>query len=173
MFTYATRTHDVVTQLSTWVGSAILFITTAMYVYEVVVRYLFNAPTTWTSDWTSYFLAVVIFTLVPELARSKGHITIELLPEMLASTPRRYLETITMMTAVAACVFCAWVAFGQTLSLYKTGVVTVASATTPKWWIMGVIAYGFFSAGLHFLRHGLSILFGYSAVSSTDTEQTR
>lgn len=173
MITYATRAHDAFTRLTTILGSAVLFITTAMYVYEVAVRYLFNSPTTWTSDWTSYFLAVVIFALVPELARTKGHIAIELFPDMLPARPKRVLENFTMMAAVAACLFCAWVAFGQTLSLYKSGVVTIASATTPKWWIMGVIAYGFFSAGLHFFRHGMSVLFCQSADSSSDTEQAR
>ncbi|MEQ8442624.1 MAG: TRAP transporter small permease [Alphaproteobacteria bacterium] len=157
---YLTRAHDTLTWLSAAAGGVFLFTATAMYVYEVAVRYFFNAPTVWTSDWTSYFLAVVIFTLIPELARSHGHISIELVPEALSPGLRRVLETATMLAAAGVCIFSAWVALGQTQSLYASGVVTIASAPTPKWWIMAVIAYGFFNAGLHFLRHGATRLQG-------------
>ncbi|MBO6834625.1 MAG: TRAP transporter small permease subunit [Alphaproteobacteria bacterium] len=160
MLKLVARAHDAFTRISTIAGGSVLFVATAMYVYEVAVRYFFNAPTVWTSDWTSYFLAVVIFTMIPELARSHGHISIELVPEMLPPVGKRVLETITMLTAAGACLFSAWVAYGQTLSLFKSGVVTIASAPTPKWWIMAFIAYGFANAGLYFLRHAATVAQG-------------
>lgn len=147
------RAHDLLTTVSTYIGGAALGASTLMYIYEVAVRYFFNAPTTWTSDWTSYLLVIVIFAVAPELCRRGGHIAIELLPENLPSTPRRVLETVTMALAAAVCLTSGWIAFEEAIQLFDRGVVTIASAKTQKWWIMAVIVYGFFNSGLYFIRH--------------------
>ena len=145
------------TTVSTYIGGAALGASTLMYIYEVAVRYFFNAPTTWTSDWTSYFLVIVIFAVAPELSRRGGHIAIEVLPERLPERPRRIFETATMALAAAVCLASAWIAFGEAVQLFDRGVVTIASAKTQKWWIMAVIVYGFLSSGLYFLRHCIGI----------------
>lgn len=154
------RAHDLFTTVSTYIGGAALGASTLMYIYEVAVRYFFNAPTTWTSDWTSYLLVVVIFAVAPELCRLSSHIAIEIFPEQLPETPRRVLETITMTLAAGVCLMSAWIAFAETLDLFNSGVVTIASAATQKWWIMAVIAYGFFNCGLYFIRHIFSAVRG-------------
>lgn len=151
------RAHDLLTTVSTYIGGAALGASTIMYIYEVAVRYFFNAPTTWTSDWTSYFLVIVIFAVAPELCRRGGHIAIEVLPEHLPERPRRVVETTTMALAAAVCLMSAWIAFDETVKLFERGVVTIASAKTQKWWIMSVICYGFLSSGLYFIRHCVGI----------------
>lgn len=146
------RAHDLLTLVSTYIGGAALGASTLMYIYEVAVRYAFNAPTTWTSDWTSYLMVVVIFAVAPELCRLGSHIAIEIFPEHLPEKPRRVLETTTMVLATAVCLASGWIALDETIDLFNSGVVTIASSATQKWWIMAIIAYGFINSGLYFMR---------------------
>ncbi|MEO0363282.1 MAG: TRAP transporter small permease, partial [Pseudomonadota bacterium] len=52
-----------------------------------------------------------------------------------------------------ACATAGWIVAGESLRQFDRGLMTNAANPIPRWWITAVIALGFASASLHFLRH--------------------
>jgi C4-dicarboxylate transporter, DctQ subunit len=75
----------------------IMFIT----VYEVIVRYLFNAPTMWTFEVTGYLLLIATFLAASYTLEQGGHVNIDLVSMNLKPVPRRWLSIIVDVLGIA------------------------------------------------------------------------
>lgn len=148
--------HDAVSRASFVAAATLLAAIALSFSYEVVARYLFNAPTSWANALVSYLLCGAIFLAVPELTRRRSHIAINLLLERIAPNRARVLQKGILVLAAAACLFAAWFSGNETLSQYAQGIQTISAYPIPKWWVSIFIPYGLLSAGLHFLRQLLA-----------------
>jgi len=122
------------------------------YVYEVVARYFFSVPTSWSYDLSTWFLAVSIMAALPDVTKNKANISIDFLLENL---PRRAKNITKKIICLVACVFClaaAGICFGETLRQFNQHIETNWIIPIPKWWISIVIPIGFGLTGLQFLR---------------------
>ncbi|WP_349370404.1 TRAP transporter small permease [Salinarimonas sp.] len=124
----------------------------ALYVFEVVMRYGFGAPTTWSGEAVQYALAVLIFCALPDVTRRGAHVAIDIVPESLPPKAALWLGRATTLIAAAACVAAGWVVAGEAMRQLERGVMTNAANPIPRWPITAVIALGFGSAALHFMR---------------------
>lgn len=116
------------------------------------MRYLLGAPTTWSGEAVQYALAVMIFCALPEVTRRNAHVAIDILPEALPPRVALWLGRVTALIAVGACGVAAWIVAGEAARQLERGVMTNAANPIPRWWITAVIALGFGSAAMHFLR---------------------
>lgn len=145
--------HD---ESSRWLfrlAGAALLLAVALYVFEVVARYLFDAPTTWSGEAVQYALAVLIFCALPDVTRRSAHVAIDIVPEALPETARNILTRINALVAALATGLAAWIVAGESLRQFEKGLMTNAANPIPRWWITAFIALGLTSAALHFLRH--------------------
>lgn len=130
-------------------GTAVLI---AAYLYEIVARYLFSAPTTWANDLVSIVLSLSIFLAMPKVAAEGGHVAVTLLQERLPAGPARALNLVLLAVSFATCIavaaICAMVAHRQFLS----GTMTMGNHPFPKAVLTIVIALGFALAGLQYLK---------------------
>lgn len=149
------RVHDVLSGLTFRAALCALATIIGAYCIEVVSRYGFNSPTIWVSPVASYALCALIFLALPELTRRFAHVTVDLQSEFMPARTRIPLARAAHLLSAVACFFAAWISGVEVLSEYKMGVLTNAFFAIPKWWIFGLIPYGFLSAGLHFLRSAL------------------
>lgn len=126
------------------------------YVAEVVLRYLFDAPTRWSSDVVSYaLLASVVFAL-PAVTRDGGHVAITSLVERL-SPPRQALAfRVLAWVSAAACLAAVALLGSQALAQWQGGIETVAAVAIPKWWLSAAAALGLAGAAAQFVRHALA-----------------
>jgi TRAP-type C4-dicarboxylate transport system permease small subunit len=77
--------------------------------YEIIARYLFNAPTTWAQEISIFFLlALALLGLAPTLAADE-HIRIDLLTHKLPRPVQRWLQIATL---AAIAVYAAIAAVG-------------------------------------------------------------
>ena len=77
--------------------------------YEIIARYLFNAPTTWAQEISIFFLlALALLGLAPTLAADE-HIRIDLLTRKLPRPVQRWLQIATL---AAIAVYAAIAAVG-------------------------------------------------------------
>jgi TRAP-type C4-dicarboxylate transport system permease small subunit len=150
--------HDLTSRYLFLVSGAALAAIVALYVFEVIRRYLFDAPTTWSGEVVQYALAVVIFGALPEVTRGSGHISIDILPDALSTGARHVLEAINDFLAAALTGTACLIVLQETLKLSGRSVMTNAAHPIPKWWITAILAIGLGSAALHFLRHGFGKL---------------
>lgn len=144
--------HDASSRwLFTLAGMALIAIV-ALYVFEVVMRYAFTAPTTWSGEAVQYALAVLLFGGLPEVTRRGAHVAIDIIPESLSPRAARVLGRINAALGAGACAMACWIVAGEALRQFDRGLMTNAANPIPRWWITAVIALGFVSAALHFLR---------------------
>ena len=144
--------HDRLTAGGFAVAAGLVALIAASFCYEVVVRYFFASPTSWTYDLGAYALCAAIFLSMPELARRGAHIHISLLPDRLSPQRARRLRSATGLIAVVACLLAAWITGNETWRQFEQGVTTMGTYPIPKWWVSILIPYGFLSSAIHFLR---------------------
>lgn len=145
--------HD---ESSRWlfrVAGAALVLAVMLYAFEVVARYMFNAPTTWSGEAVQYALAVLIFCALPDVTRRSAHVAIDIVPGSLPEYARNALARFNGLVAALATGLAAWIAAGESLRQFERGLMTNAAHPIPRWWITALIALGLASAALHFLRH--------------------
>jgi TRAP-type C4-dicarboxylate transport system permease small subunit len=145
--------HDRLTAAGFGVAAALVGMIAAAFCYEVVARYVFSAPTSWTYDLGCYLLAAVIFLSVPEMTRRGAHIQVNLIFDRLPPRRARRLRFFIGVLAAAACLAATWITGSETWRQYAQGVWTLSAVPIPKWWVSILIPYGMLSSGLHFLRH--------------------
>ncbi len=144
--------HDAVSRFGFAMAALLLAAIACSFSYEVVARYFFNAPTEWASPLTSYFLAAAIFLAMPELTRSRAHISINVLID--AAPPRyaRILLGVICALSAVACLLAAWFCADETLNQFRQEIWTTPPFEVPKWTVSIFIPYGFLSSAAYFLR---------------------
>lgn len=135
-------------------------------VYEVVARYLFDAPTIWSFDIT-FMLHGALFMLSGAYGlQKKVHVRIDLLSELL---PVRLQHALYALIYPACFIPAIWIlsdaAIYRSWSAYKTHEVELASAWGPLVWpIYSAIALGLVAlllqAGVETIRHVMGIFTG-------------
>ncbi len=146
------RFHDTSSRWLFALAGGALCLAVALYVFEVIMRYGFGAPTTWSVEAVQYALAILIFCALPDITRRNAHVAIDIVPEALPPRAALWLGRITALLAAGACGVAGWIIAGEAARQFERGLMTNAANPIPRWWITAIIALGFASAALHFLR---------------------
>ena len=149
------QVHDASSRWLFRLAGAALMLAVALYGFEVIARYLFDAPTTWSGEAVQYALAVLIFCALPDVTRRTAHVAIDIVPEALPDQPRRLLGRVNNLIATLATGVAAWIVANESVTQFAKGLMTNAANPIPRWWITAFIALGLASSALHFLRHAM------------------
>lgn len=88
-----------------------IFVAFAISVYEVIARYVFDSPTFWAHETTTFLIAAIFLVGGPiALARDK-HIRVRMIYDAVSPTKRRWLDianSIIAMAFFAGLGFAAW-----------------------------------------------------------------
>jgi C4-dicarboxylate transporter, DctQ subunit len=147
------QAHDQLTRLSLYAAMLCLAFIASAYCIEVVLRYFFDAPTTWVNPFTSYALCLMIFLALPEMTREGSHLAINILVDKMSADSVVVLMRIINLIGLVAALAAAWITGTETVKQYVGNIFTMAHNPIPKWIISIAIPYGFGSAALYFLRH--------------------
>ena len=152
MMTRLRRFHEWITDLGYVAGALTLCVMTSCYLYEVVARYFFDAPTRWSSIAVAHLLLVTVFLLLPHVTQTGAHVNVNLLHQTfprLAGTLRAGANLIGLLV----CLFAAWIAIGETIREYVNSIDVEGTVMTfPKWWTSGFITYGLLNSAVWFGR---------------------
>lgn len=120
---------------------------------EVVLRYLFDAPTHWAADSVGYLLALAVALALPEVTRQRGHVAISFLSERAreGSWAKRGLSLAAGLVVLAT----AWIVSEEAARQGARGVLTQGAAPIPKAWITWTLVVGLGLSGLLFLKAAL------------------
>lgn len=146
---------DHVTRLSSYLSGLALAGILLLTLKEVAMRYFFNAPTTWSSDVNQWLFAIAVILVIPEIARTNGHIAITVLLERL---PRNQKNVATRTLAIVSFLMCLaafYITGMETFRQYSSGILTMWVSPIPKWWISIAIPFGFLLTAIQFLRLGV------------------
>lgn len=123
-------------------GAVLLAVFVAIQ-YEVVMRYIFNAPTFWTNEVSSFAIAWVGFLGAGYVLRIGRQLEIDIVTMRISDTARRWFGTIT--DAIAA-VFCGYVTYLGYNFVNISKLMQASSATeldVPLWIPYMAVPIGF------------------------------
>lgn len=149
------RFLDAVTKLSFNLGALALAAMLTLVVNEVVMRYFFNAPTTWSMDVNQWLFAVATMLVLPEVTRVNGNVAITVLIDRMPEKKRELAFRIIVLVSFVACMVAFYIVGSETLRQFDRSIMTTWVKPIPKWWISICIPFGFLLSGLQFLRLGL------------------
>ena len=72
--------------------SVVAVVFAAIIIFDVVMRYVFNAPTRWAFDVTKQLYGFYFVMLGGYALRHQAHVRVDLVTEMLSATTRRWVE---------------------------------------------------------------------------------
>lgn len=146
---------DVVTKVSFNLSGLALASMLLLIINEVVLRYFFNAPTTWSADVNQWFFALTTMLVLPEITRNNGNVAITVLVDRLPQGLKEFVARTILFLSFLMCIAAVYITGIESLRQIQSGVMTMWIHPVPKWWISVVIPFGFFLSALQFLRLGI------------------
>lgn len=146
---------DQVTKLSYHLSGLALASMLCLIINEVIMRYFFNAPTTWSADVNQWLFAISIMLVLPEVTRTNGNIAITVIVDRLSHRNKDILCRIILFASFLMCISAFYISGTEALRQYQSGIMTLWVKPIPKWWISSVIPSGFFLSAIQFLRLGI------------------
>ncbi|HAN59442.1 MAG TPA: TRAP transporter small permease [Gammaproteobacteria bacterium] len=150
---YLSMVHDGLTFFAAVLASIGLISIVTCYVYEVITRYFFNAPTAWVSDFVSYALAASIFLALPKVTKDKGHVAVTILVDVVPETIANYVHTIISLIGFGCLGLAAYISLQENIRQFTKNIETLAIIPIPQWWVSSFITFGLALSALYMLRH--------------------
>ncbi|MEQ8319184.1 MAG: TRAP transporter small permease [Rhodospirillales bacterium] len=122
------------------------------YSYEVVSRYLFDTPTSFSSDLVTYLLCVVVFTMMPYVTATGSQVAVTVVIDALPEQHRALVMRLIYILGFLACAAMTYFASGETLRQILRNIQMLATHPVPKWWISVWIGIGFALSAIEYLR---------------------
>ncbi len=105
----------------------------AMVAYEVLSRSLFNAPTSWVTEYATYLLVALAFVGAAAAQWNRQHIRIELLTGLLGTHHRRRADAVAAWLGVGFLLLLCWQLGGFVRSEYLSDARDWGLLATPLW----------------------------------------
>lgn len=147
---------DLVTKVSYNLGGLALASILCLILNEVMMRYFFNAPTTWSMDVNQWLFALTIMLALPEITRTNGNVAITVIIDRMPHSRKELIRRSIAILSFLMCLAAFYIAGIESLRQYNNGITTIWVNPIPKWWISSVIPFGFFLSAMQFLRVGVT-----------------
>jgi TRAP-type C4-dicarboxylate transport system permease small subunit len=146
------KTVDAVNRACFLLGAAMIASIAAIYCYEVGARYLFDAPTEWSSLVSSLMFSVGTFLVIPEVTRRGAHVAVDILLQELRGPARRWLARVLMIVSSALCGVACAVTAVEAHRQFASDINIMSTLIVPKWIVTVFMPFGFAGAAVYFLR---------------------
>lgn len=88
-----------------WIASFCIPLLILSLIYEVVARYAFNAPTTWSSDATYFLCSIALMFTMAYTWQVGGHVSVDMILVKLPVRVQAFLNVFFMLTMFFLCWF--------------------------------------------------------------------
>jgi len=120
--------------------------------YEVVLRYFFDAPTTWAGDFSGYMQYVLVLVGAAWVLKMRGHTRIDILVTRFSPRTQQVLGLVTSCVAFVACGLFIWVGVQATLIAYQGHEFLYRDIEVPLYPLYAVIPFSFILLCIQFGR---------------------
>ncbi len=97
-----------VSEVSFMLSGVIILLMAVMIFYNVLMRYIFRTPLSWTTEMSAYMLIAITFFSMPEIAKQKAHIKFTLFTELLSPKKRYFTEIFASFFDLFFCFILIW-----------------------------------------------------------------
>lgn len=138
---------DWLSRVTGYVTAAMLFGMLLIICYDVMMRYVFNEPTIWVTDLSTYALMAISFLGLSYVLAKDGHIRVELLIANVSGPLRTHLALVTGWIGVLFVFVATWQAVIVAYDSYVNKIRSNSLLTTPIYLPQIPIVIGLFIFG--------------------------
>jgi C4-dicarboxylate transporter, DctM subunit len=131
-----------------------------MSTYEVVSRYLFNAPTVWVMETTIYLVMASTFFALAYVLKEKAHVRVDSVVNYLSPATASALEVCTSALGLLYLVILDWESARITYDLFRTWEVSTTVLKVPLFIPNFFILFGSLLFTILFISYFLSHILG-------------
>ena len=132
-------------------GALIIFLIISVC-WDVGLRFFFNKPTTWVTEFGSYIMLWAPFLVAAYVLRAGRHVTMDMVLVALSPRGQFTINVITTSLAVIVSAIITFFGFRVVAELYQSGERTETFLMIIKWPIMGIIPLSTFFLLIESLR---------------------
>jgi C4-dicarboxylate transporter DctQ subunit len=127
------RVVAIANQGVTGIGIAALAVMPVIVFYDVVARYVFNAPTIWATEISIYIQQLLVFLPMGLLLQEDSHICSTLLTDQLSPRLRRILYSVSLVLValLAGCI--TWLGWSLTAHSWRQSQISATLLAVPLW----------------------------------------
>jgi len=130
---------DHVSTIGAWLSCILLFLMSLLIGYEVVSRYIFNAPTGFADEISSYMLVGIVFLSNGWVLKEDGHIIIDLVVGKLSLRIQKVLNNVTNILSIVFLVLFTWACIELVVEHYHSGAYTYYSIIRMRSYIPEIV----------------------------------
>jgi TRAP-type C4-dicarboxylate transport system permease small subunit len=144
-----------ITALNYLAGGILLFMGGAV-LYEVFMRYLFNAPTRWVIEFSEYMLLYMALLAAAWVLKQEGHVRVEMLVDALPRRVQAVLHAVTSWVGALVCALFCWYSAALVWETFWSGEVLFRAVHVPKSAVLLSLPIGLSLLTLQFIRRAFS-----------------
>lgn len=134
-------------EFSGWIVFVMMFCIS----YDVGMRYLFDMPTTWAFEVSTYMMVLVVFLSAPWTLPAGGHVNVDILVRNFSTKKRAIVDILTAVMAAAYLGVFTWQAWRFTHEAWEGGIRSTQYLAWPLWPMRMFLVIGGFFLLLEFL----------------------
>ncbi len=147
-FTILDRLVRVISLAAAVLAAAILLMIFVIVQYEVVMRYVFNAPTSWTNEVSMFAIAWVGFLGAGYILRIGRQLEIDVVTMRISPRARRWLGTATDLLGAVFCAIIAKLSYDFVVISEMIQATSASELDTPLWIPYLALPIGFTILGM-------------------------
>ncbi|MPZ12612.1 MAG: TRAP transporter small permease subunit [Kiloniellaceae bacterium] len=145
------KTIDRLNDAFGWLAAAAFVAVGAMITYEVVMRYVFLAPTVWAEELSRFLQIWATYIAAAYVLRHRQLIAITLLVNKLGPQGRRVADAFALIWILLFCAVAVFYGLEIMLDSIRQGRASATMLGVPKWMTEAAIPFGFTLLGLQAL----------------------
>lgn len=150
------RALDAITDAAAWISAALTGLIVLFFWLEVVLRYFFDRPTSWTGPFSQYLMLAVVMLFLPWLTREGHHVAMSFLFDQIPRRFRPALVSAVSGLCAIVCMISAWFCANETLRQFVEDVRSPDAFLFPMWTLSIFLPFGLTLAAVHFLRQTMT-----------------
>jgi len=152
------RLSKAIDRMNTWVGKAasfLILVLIAVLIYEVLSRYLLNAPTKWSNEISQYLLTGVVMLGGGYCLAGREHVRVDVLYRNFSPRTRCVIEILTFLIVVTFVSAIVWKGGELCYDAWVQDKRSMTILELPLFPSMVLVPIGAFLIGLQSLGHAL------------------
>jgi TRAP-type C4-dicarboxylate transport system permease small subunit len=150
------KSAEILSRIFFYVSMGLVAAVFAVVVYDVGMRNFGFRPPFWSVNSVEYALFWIAMLSMPELVRTRGHVSVEVVLAALSPAARARLSSAVSLVASVVCFFMAWRTGLNFMTAWTSGNYEVRAFDMPEWIVYLPMPVSFLLAGLLFLRFVLT-----------------
>jgi C4-dicarboxylate transporter DctQ subunit len=147
-----TKIFDYILQVTAYFSGTLIIILMLSIVYEVVMRYFFNSPTSWVIDFSGYMQYAIVMLGAAWVLKRNGHTKIDILSVQLRGKKETILNAITSSIGFLTCAVFFWEGLTATWEAYQRHEFLYREVEIPVAPLFVVFPISFFLLCIQFAR---------------------